>query len=98
MDEADLVGALKNGDSAALESLVETHGTRLLRSAMLLCGNETHAQDLVQETFVQAVRSIRRFRGQAGLYKRGTSTFSRAVVLESRLKFWKMKPMRWLRT
>ena len=68
MDEADLVGALKNGDSAALESLVETHGTRLLRSAMLLCGNETHAQDLVQETFVQAVRSIRRFRGQAGLY------------------------------
>ena len=68
MDEADLVAALKSGDSAALESLVEKHGTRLLRSATLLCGNETHAQDLVQDTFVEAARSIQRFRGQAGLY------------------------------
>jgi RNA polymerase sigma-70 factor (ECF subfamily) len=55
-------------DLASLEALIETHGTRLLRSATLLCGNETNAQDLVQDTFVAAFRSLHRFRGQASLY------------------------------
>ncbi len=68
MDDSELVAALKGRDSAALEALIETHGNRLLRSATLLCGNETNAQDLVQDTFVQALRSVHRFRGRAGLY------------------------------
>src|ERR1043166_4174411 len=66
--EEGLVTALKNYDSASIETLIETHGTRLLRSATLLCGNETNAQDLVQDTFVEALRSVHRFRGQASLY------------------------------
>jgi RNA polymerase sigma-70 factor (ECF subfamily) len=67
-EEESLVAALKCRDPAAIEALIETHGTRLLRSATLLCGNETNAQDLVQDTFVEAFRSIHRFRGQASLY------------------------------
>jgi RNA polymerase sigma-70 factor (ECF subfamily) len=66
--EESLVGALKARDSGSLEALVERYGTRLLRSATLLCGNETHAKDLVQDTFVEALRSLHRFRGQASLY------------------------------
>ena len=66
--EEGLVTALKNYDSGSIETLIETHGTRLLRSATLLCGNETNAQDLVQDTFVEALRSVHRFRGQASLY------------------------------
>jgi|SRR3954467_1457784 RNA polymerase sigma factor (sigma-70 family) len=62
------VAPLKAYDLASLEALIETHGTRLLRSATLLCGNETNAQDLVQDTFVEAYRSLHRFRGQASLY------------------------------
>jgi len=68
MDEAKLVAALKGRDSAAIEALIETHGNRLLRSATLLCGDETNAQDLVQDAFVEAFRSVHRFRGQASLY------------------------------
>jgi RNA polymerase sigma-70 factor, ECF subfamily len=69
MDQDEsLVAALKAGDSASLDALVETYGTRLLRSATLLCGNETTAQDLVQDTFVEAFRSVQRFRGQSSLY------------------------------
>jgi RNA polymerase sigma-70 factor (ECF subfamily) len=68
MDEAKLVRALKGRDSAAIEALIETHGNRLLRSATLLCGDETNAQDLVQDAFVEAFRSVHRFRGQASLY------------------------------
>ena len=68
MDEVKLVAALKGRDSAAIEALIETHGNRLLRSATLLCGDETNAQDLVQDAFVEALRSVHRFRGQASLY------------------------------
>ena len=68
MDEVRLVAALKNSDSAAIEALIQTHGNRLLRSATLLCGDETNAQDLVQDAFVEALRSVHRFRGQASLY------------------------------
>jgi len=68
MDEAKLAGALKGRDPAAIEELIETHGDRLLRSATLLCGNEATAQDLVQDAFVEALRSVHRFRGQASLY------------------------------
>jgi RNA polymerase sigma-70 factor (ECF subfamily) len=34
----------------------------------LLCGNETDAQDLVQETFLQAMKAARRFRGDSSVY------------------------------
>lgn len=68
MDEAELVAALRVGDPTALEVLVEMHGQRLLRSATLLCGNESAAQDLVQDTFVEALRAIHRFRSKASLY------------------------------
>ena len=67
-DDQALLAALKSRDPSALETLIETHGTRLLRSATLLCGNETNAQDLVQDTFVEAFRSAHRFRGQSSLY------------------------------
>lgn len=66
--EQRLVAALKSGDPASIEALIEMHGIRLLRSATLICGNETNAQDLVRDTFVQAFRSAHRFRSQASLY------------------------------
>ena len=68
MDEAKLVAALKVRDPAAIEAMIQTHGNRLLRSGTLLCGNETNAQDLVQDTFVQAFQSAHRFRHQSSLY------------------------------
>src|SRR5579862_6103381 len=67
-DDQALLAALKSRDPRALEALIESHGTRLLRSATLLCGNETNAQDLVQDTFIEALRSVHRFRGQSSLY------------------------------
>jgi len=68
MDPEKLVAGLKSREPAAIEALVEMHGNRLLRSATLLCGNESTAQDLVQDTLVEALRSAHRFRGQSSLY------------------------------
>jgi RNA polymerase sigma-70 factor (ECF subfamily) len=63
----DFAGS-KGAVSLELEELVSAHGDRLLRSAHLLCGNETEAQDLVQETFLQALKSRHRFRGDSAVY------------------------------
>jgi RNA polymerase sigma-70 factor (ECF subfamily) len=68
MDEQKLVAGLRNRDPAAIEALIQIYGNRLLRSAALLCGNETNAQDLVQDTFVETFRSVHRFRGRSSLY------------------------------
>jgi RNA polymerase sigma-70 factor (ECF subfamily) len=76
MDQQRLVNGLRNRDPTAIQELVDLYGTRLLRSASLLCGNETDAQDLVQETFVEAINSAHRFQGRSALY-----TWLRAILL-----------------
>ncbi len=68
MDEEQLVQGLRSGDPGAVQELVGSNGDRLFRSACLLCGDETEAQDLVQETLLQAVRSGPRFGGRSSVY------------------------------
>jgi RNA polymerase sigma-70 factor, ECF subfamily len=68
MDEEQLVQKLRARDPGAVQELVASCGDRLFRSACLLCGNETEAQDLVQETLLQSIRSAARFRRRSTLY------------------------------
>jgi RNA polymerase sigma-70 factor, ECF subfamily len=68
MDEEQLVQGLRSRDPGAVRELVVSHGDRLFRSACLLCGDRAEAQDLVQETLLQAVRSGPRFRGCSSVY------------------------------
>jgi RNA polymerase sigma-70 factor (ECF subfamily) len=68
MDEDQLVQGIRSQDPGSVQELVVAYGDRLLRSACLLCGDEAEAQDLVQETFLQAVRSAHRFGGRSSLY------------------------------
>lgn len=68
MTEGQRDSGRKDPQSLDLENLVETHGERLLRSAYLLCGDETEAQDLVQESLLQAFKSVHRFRGDSSVY------------------------------
>src|SRR6266702_7978189 len=68
MEEEELIKALKGQDAGAVQELVNSYGDRLLRSAFWLCGNETDAQDLVQDTFLQAIRSVHRFEGRSTVY------------------------------
>jgi len=68
MAELQRVPAFKAPSSLDFQELIESYGDRLLRSACLLCGDETEAQDLAQETFVQALKSAHRFRGDSAVY------------------------------
>jgi RNA polymerase sigma-70 factor (ECF subfamily) len=76
MNDDQLVTALKDRDPVAAQELLDAYGDRLLRSAFLLCGNEAEAQDLVQETLLQAFRSIHRFQGRSSIY-----TWLHAILL-----------------
>ncbi len=68
MDEQSIVESLQAGEPAALEQLVDLHGDKLFRSAVLLCGDEQIAEDLVQETFLRAFRAASNFRGQSAVF------------------------------
>jgi RNA polymerase sigma-70 factor (ECF subfamily) len=64
----ELAGALdqaRRGDRDAFRVLVERHATAVFRLAYRMTGNETDAEDMVQETFLRAWREIRRFDGRA---------------------------------
>jgi len=76
VDEQELIAAFKRREHAAVQELVQSCGDRLLRSAFLLCGNEADAQDLVQETFLQALQSAHRFAGRSSIY-----TWLHAILL-----------------
>jgi RNA polymerase sigma-70 factor (ECF subfamily) len=66
--EKDVVYALREGIPGAVENMVKLFGDRLLKSSYLLCGNEANARDLVQETFLQAMQAIRRFKEKSSFY------------------------------
>lgn len=76
MDAEQLMAALKGGDPGAMRELINLYGDRLLRSAFSLCGNRTEAEDLVQDTFLQAMQSAHRFQGRSTIY-----TWLHAILL-----------------
>lgn len=64
-DERSLIAASKDGDAAALDTLVRTHQDRVYGFAMRMCRNVEDAKDILQETFLGMVRSLREFREES---------------------------------
>src|SRR4051812_42525400 len=54
-------------DQASMESLYRTYGSMVLRRARMLLGDETAAQDMLQEVFMKAIRAFSTFRGESSL-------------------------------
>lgn len=67
-NEKDQIRRLRAGDRALFEEVVvQAHYESVWRQHLLLTDNRDIAADLTQETFVEAWRSIRTFRGEASL-------------------------------
>lgn len=62
MDELELVARAKRGDLAAFEELVRVHQAMALRVAYLVVRDHAEAEDVTQDAFVKAHRSLGRFR------------------------------------
>ena len=67
-DLPSLLGEARAGDGDAFGEVCRTYETRLLRQAMSLCGNLDLAEDLAQETLVEAWRSLHRYNGRSQFF------------------------------
>jgi RNA polymerase sigma-70 factor (ECF subfamily) len=80
MDEEERLGIIgsQDGDPAAFEILVRTHQRMIHALTFRMTGSQADAEDLAQETFIQAYQQIGRFRGEASfsswLYRIGVNT------------------------
>ena len=63
MDEASLIRSAQSGSRAAFAALYALRHAAVLRRLTHLCGPGMQVDDLVQDTFIRAYRSLKRFRG-----------------------------------
>jgi RNA polymerase sigma factor (sigma-70 family) len=63
--EDDLVSRSRHGDRDAYGLLVARHQEVAFRTAYVICGNATEAQDAAQEGFIKTYMSLARFRDGA---------------------------------
>ena len=57
-DDIHLVSAAQRGDLIAFELLVRRHGTPAYRVALRMLGNPTDAEDVTQDSFLQAWQAL----------------------------------------
>jgi RNA polymerase sigma-70 factor (ECF subfamily) len=75
-DEAGLVERARRGDGRAFEALAQQNETGLYRHVLRVIGEPSDAEDIVQESFISAWRSLSGFRGgsfRAWLFRIGTN-------------------------
>jgi RNA polymerase sigma-70 factor, ECF subfamily len=80
--------ALQNGDRAEFARLVDTYSTQIYRLALKMLNDSQDAEDVLQETFIKALRSIGTFQGRSSL----STWLYRIAVNEALMLMRKRKP------
>lgn len=93
MQEPELIAAALRGDPGAERALYDAHVDRVFRLAYRMCGEETMAEDMTQDTFVRAFRYLPGFRGQAA-FSTWLHSIAMSVILNGLRKVRRMDP--WL--
>jgi RNA polymerase sigma-70 factor (ECF subfamily) len=85
----DYLEALRAGDAAAFETLVDRYSGDIYALLYRLTDDPDDASDLTQDTFVRALRSVKGFRGDASL----KTWLFRIAINESRNRYrwWKRR-------
>lgn len=66
--DTKLLLALKRGDSSAVQKWFSSYESRLNRYVLTRISNPKDAEEIVQETFLNALRQLPLFRGSSSLY------------------------------
>jgi RNA polymerase sigma-70 factor (ECF subfamily) len=61
MDEQAVIRRCLEGDAGSFQQIVAAHESPLMAMAMTILGNRQDAEDIVQETFIQAYRHLASF-------------------------------------
>lgn len=80
--------ALKAGDRAAFAALVEKYSERIYRLALKILGDAQDAEDVLQETFIKALRALPAFEGRSSL----STWLHRIAINEALMQVRKRKP------
>jgi RNA polymerase sigma-70 factor (ECF subfamily) len=64
-DGREVLERIRAGEVEAVQELFEEHRTRIYRVCLLYTENTEDAKDVLQETFLRAFKSIKRFRGDS---------------------------------
>ena len=68
MNEAGLLSAAKNGETAALDTLYRAHAERLFRTVHRITRNREDAEDAVQDSFLRAFLRLNSFDERSTFY------------------------------
>ena len=67
-DTRSLLELARAGDAEAFGEVYRAYATRLLRQAIALCGNVALAEELAQDTLVEAWKCLRRYNGRCEFF------------------------------
>ncbi|MFC1852929.1 RNA polymerase sigma factor [candidate division CSSED10-310 bacterium] len=67
ISDLDLVQKIKNGEQHHFSEIVSRYENLIYQYTLRMCGNQPDAEDILQETFLNAFRAIDRFRGDSKL-------------------------------
>ena len=65
VDDNELVERAREGSTEAFGQLVRRHRTAVFRAALAALGSEAEAEEIAQDAFVRAFRTLSTFRGDA---------------------------------
>jgi RNA polymerase sigma-70 factor (ECF subfamily) len=80
--------ALQAGDRAEFARLVDAYSTQIYRLALKMLGDEQDAEDVLQNTFMKALQSIKKFEGRSSL----STWMYRIAVNEALMLLRRQKP------
>ena len=83
-NDASLVQRFQTGDEAAFVEIIERHQVKVFATALSLLRNHADAEEITQDTFIRAHRSLARFRGDSSL----STWLHRIAVNLSRNRYW----------
>jgi len=66
-NEQQLVNRILKGDDSAFRELHDTHKKALIRACWYFLGNDSEVEDMVQETYIKALKNLHRFRFECSL-------------------------------
>jgi len=68
MNEAGLLAAAKNGETAALDTLYQAHAEKLFRTVRRITRDREDAEDAVQDSFLRAFLHLKSFDGRSTFF------------------------------